>query len=158
MTEPQQPAGERRIRFVRYPAALISAAGLAVLVVAGCGGPGEGSPIRKADAQAAVASVFERPMVDNVITGPDATTDHIAGSFTGGNDQEHLVGVVFSKPNEVRALTGSTNASSLSGPGRTIFIRVANVMLLYTRRAGTLDRGPSLRRVLRAIVAKSSKA
>jgi hypothetical protein len=97
-------------------------------------------------------------MVDNVITGPGATTDRIAGSFTGGNGQEHLVGVVFTSPKEVRVLRGATTASSLSGPGRTIIIRVANVMLLYTRRAGTLDRGPSMRRALRAIAAKSSKA
>src|SRR4051794_38007008 len=82
--EPPQPGGERRIRFVRYSAALVVTGGLAAFVVAGCGGPGAGSPIRKADAQAAVAAVFERPMVDNVIPGPESTTDPTAGTFTGG--------------------------------------------------------------------------
>ena len=127
----------------------MAAGAFAILSAGGCGGNPDGAPIAPDEAQRAVTTAFERPLVENVITGPEATTDRIVGSFTGGSAREHLVVVVFTRPEGTRALTGMDKAR-LGGRHPTTLIRVANVVVMYTRSADTVDRSAALRRSLRS--------
>lgn len=97
-----------------------------------------------------MSTAFDRPIVNNVVTGPDATVDHIAASYTGGTANENLVAVVFNGPDGSRAITGLAQTRNIVGRDRVSVIRVANVVVLYTHKRGTIDRGPALRSALLA--------
>lgn len=129
-------------------------AGAALSVVAtafaGCGGSADAEPITAAAAQQALTRVLDRPLVENVISGPDTTTSKIARSFTGGSEFEHVVAVVFHEPRGSRALTGDTGAQTIPGADPTTVIRVENVVVLYSRSPAATNRAGELRRALRA--------
>lgn len=121
------------------------------LFFGGCGSSDAGSPIVAGAAQEALAQAFDRPLVDNVITGPDASVSKIAGSFVGGNEFEHIVAVVFERPGDSRALTGDSDARRIPGPDAVAVIRVANVVVLYSRAQGAIDRRSAFRRALLSV-------
>jgi hypothetical protein len=121
-----------------------------VVTLAGCSGSPGAAPISLGAARQALAEALERPLVENIIDGPDTTTSQIAGSFTGGNEFEHVVAVVFHRPSGTRALTGGASGGVLAGRDRTAVIQVSNVVVLYSRRPGTISHAGAMRRALRA--------
>ncbi len=128
---------------------LAPVAALGGLLIAACGGgPGEGAPIEADAAHQALSSAFDGPLVVNVITAPKATTSQIVESFTGGSEYEHLVAVVFANPRGTRLFTGGDDAHRIGGRDHVAVIRVANVVVMYTRARGVFDRAPELRRAL----------
>lgn len=146
----QTDALSRYRAHVARQAATIALVGLAV-AFGGCGGSSDAAPISADAAKQALAAALDRPLVDNVISGPDTTTSMIARSFTGGSEFEHIVAVVFREPNGSAALTGRAGMPRIPGPDSTAVIRVENVVVLYSRRRGSTNRGPALRRALRAV-------
>jgi hypothetical protein len=121
-----------------------------VAALGGCGAT-QARPIGSAAAAKAIGTAFDRPLVDNVITGADATTDHIAASFTGGDELEHLVAVVFDRSSGSRVLTGSGGLRRIAGRDPVDVIRVANVVVLYSRAPGITDRTSAFRSALRGL-------